>query len=121
MKYRVDRIDFVGDAPQCSFQDGERIHHVRKGIAFILKDEDGKEYVAGPACAKRHTKDTNWGERVPDFTKGITKLAVEVHDGANGPRGDIPDDNEDIHGDADFAISYLRLRMEKLVDCTAPN
>lgn len=117
MVYRVDRIDFVGDAPQCSFQDGGRIHHVRKGVAFILKDDDGKEYVAGPACAKRHTKDTNWGERVPDFTKGITKVAVENHGGGNGPRGEpSPDDNEDAQGDVDFAISYLRLRMEKLAN-----
>lgn len=117
MVYRVDRIDFVGDAPQCSFQDGGRVHHVRKGVAFILKDEDGKEYVAGPACAKRHTKDTNWGARVPDFTKGITKITIETHGGANGPRGDSEsDDDADVQSDADFAISYLRLRMEKLAD-----
>lgn len=115
MEYRIDRIDFVGDAPQCSFQDGGRMHHVRKGVAFILKGNDGAEYVAGPVCAERHTKNTNWGERVPDFTKGITKVAVENHGGGNGPGGESnPDDNEDIQGNVDFAISYLRLRMEKL-------
>lgn len=117
MVYRVDRVDFVGNAPQCSFQDGGRIHSIRKGVAFILKDEHGKEYVAGPACAKRHTKETNWGARVPDFTKGITKIAIESHGGVGGPRGEpASDDSEDIQGDTDFAVSYLRLRMEKLAD-----
>jgi len=117
MKYRIDRIDFVGDAPQCSFQDGGQVHHVRKGVAFILKDNDDREYVAGPVCAKRHTKDTNWGERVPDFTTGIIKITVENHSGGNGARGEPDsDDNADPHGNVDFAISYLRLRMEKLAN-----
>lgn len=117
MVYRIDRIDFVGDTPQCSFQDGGRVHYIRKGVAFILKDEDENEFIAGPACAKRHTKDTNWGESVPDFTKGINRVAVEAHGGTKGPRGiSTEDDNEDIQCDNDFAVSYLRLRMEKLAD-----
>ncbi|WP_047396537.1 hypothetical protein [Chitinibacter sp. ZOR0017] len=116
MLYFIDRIDFVGDAPECHFQDKGVRHSVRKGIAHIVRDENGQEFVAGPSCARRHTKDTNWGERVPDFTKGALMVPVEAHPGggggAAGPRAD--DDGEPLENVDDFAVAYLRLRFEKL-------
>lgn len=115
MLYFIDRIDFVGDAPECHFQDKGVRHSVRKGIAHIVRDENGQEFVAGPSCARRHTKDTNWGERVPDFTKGATILRTEAHPGGGGGgAGPQADGDEDINNVDDFAVAYLRLRFEKL-------
>ncbi|WP_293934047.1 hypothetical protein [Iodobacter sp.] len=117
MKYFIDRIDFVGEKTPCDFKGNGGNHYLHKGIARILRDENGREYVAGPTCAEKNTFDTNWGEKVPDFTKGailiVTPTGPNVGSGGGASSHEDHDEDE-IKNLDDFAISYLRLRMEKL-------
>lgn len=108
----IDRKDFVTDE-RCSYC-GKRL---TSGVAWIVRERDGTERPAGEVCAASHAARP---DILPDFTRGgpdaepaprrarlplVSPRAVRVPSG-------LPD-----HGRRAAAITYLRLRQEKLCHC----
>jgi len=45
-RFHVDRVDFILGGQYCNFCHRE----LKSRIAFIIRDQDGKEFLSGPTC-----------------------------------------------------------------------
>lgn len=104
----IDRVDFT-DSLRCCFCK----RPLPLGIAHIVIADDQTEVAAGPACARKQAK----GAGFPNFTRGAhyTEEQIEPADGPIARRRS-DDSDEDRHAETERirAITYLRLRQEKM-------
>lgn len=106
--YKIDRIDFIPAGKRCNFC--SRVLTSR--VAYILRDENGKECLSGPTCLSTHAKVDKSKEAYPNFTKACKGEMSDHRDAKPAPKREASGKPKVKEGNEE--IEYLLLRFRQL-------
>jgi hypothetical protein len=107
--FRIDRVDYIADGLRCEFCKRE----LNSRIAYILRDQSGKEHISGPTCLSTRAKIDRNKAVFPDFTK----TAIESPD--DSAKGGAAPAKARTKKEGLEELEYLVLRYRKLTEFPA--
>jgi len=100
--FRIDRIDFIPSGKRCAFCSRE----LTSRVAYVLRDDNGKEWLSGPACLSIHAKVDKSKETYPNFAKACK--------GEMADHKEPKKEKEKKTKEGDAEVEYLVLRFRLL-------
>jgi hypothetical protein len=117
-----DRKDFVEIEERCArLSSNGRVHGFPSGIAYILRNQDGKEFAYGPSCVLHEVSKADLHE-IPDFTtRDVEEVRIIKDTSSSEESNYLVIKQTELQNQTSSAKRYLLLRMEKVANLPDAN